>query len=120
MPFALRALGQVSAPALMQRAAAALVDEPRDAVRAFYRERRDLVADALEEIGLDTPPLEGAFYAFPKAPEPDDMSFCRRMLDQGLIIVPGSAFAAPGRVRLSYAVDMDTLQRGLEILKRSV
>ncbi len=120
MPFALRALGQVSAPATMQRAAAALVDEPRDAVRAFYRKRRDRVEEALQAIGLDTPPLEGGFYAFPKSPEADDMVFCRRMLDEGLIVVPGSAFAAPGRFRMSYSVDMEVLERGLEILKRSV
>jgi aspartate aminotransferase len=119
-PFALRALGQVNCPAIMQRAVAKLIDLPKDEVRAFYRKRRDRVDRALSEIGLDTPPLDGGFYAFPKSPEADDLVFCRRMLDQGLVLVPGMAFGTPGRFRMSYAVDEDVLARGLEILTRSV
>jgi len=119
-PFSLRAIGQVNCPAIMQRAIGKLIDRPTDDVREFYRRRRDVVAQALSEIGLDTPPLDGAFYAFPKSPEADDMVFCRRMLDQGLVIVPGMAFGTPGRFRMSYSVDEDVLERGLSILKRSV
>jgi len=119
-PFALRALGQVNCPAIMQRAIGKLVDRPTDDVRAFYRKRRDVVAGALSKIGLDAPPLDGGFYAFPKSPDADDLVFCRRMLDNGLVVVPGMAFGTPGRFRLSYAVDEDVLARGLEILKRAV
>jgi len=120
LPFALRALGQVNAPATMQRVAARLLDHPRDDVRAFYRRRRDRVAEALKEMGLEHPPLEGAFYAFPRSPEPDDMVFCRRMLDKGLVVVPGSAFATPGHFRISYAVEEEVLERGLSILRQAV
>ena len=63
-----------------------------------------------------TSPLEGAFYAFPKSPDADDLVFCRRMLDKGLVIVPGAAFGAPGYFRISYAVDDEILDRGLAIL----
>ncbi|MHC4959457.1 MAG: pyridoxal phosphate-dependent aminotransferase [Planctomycetota bacterium] len=118
--FCLRALGHVNAPALMQRAAGRLIGLPRDNVRDYYKAKRDRTLEALEESGLEFAPLDGAFYAFPKSPETDDLVFCRRMLDQGLVIVPGAAFGAPGRFRLSYAVDDDVLDRGLEILKRSV
>jgi aspartate aminotransferase len=120
LPFAMRALGQVNAPATMQRVAALLIDHPRDDVRDFYRGRRDRVATTLAELGLEHPPLDGAFYAFPRSPEPDDMVFCRRMLDRGLVVVPGTAFSAPGHFRLSYAVEEDVLERGLEILRRAV
>jgi aspartate/methionine/tyrosine aminotransferase len=104
----------------MQRAAARLIDLPRDDVRAFYRSRRDRVASALAKAGLEHPPLDGAFYAFPRSPEPDDLVFCRRMLDQGLVLVPGTAFGVPGHFRLSYAVADDVLDRGLAILTRAV
>jgi aspartate aminotransferase len=120
LPFCLRVLGQVNAPATMQRAAARLIDLPRDSVRAFYGKRREMVLDALDAAGLDYPPLEGAFYAFPRSPEPDDLVFCRRMLDQGLVLVPGSAFGVPGHFRLSYAVDEKVLARGLDVLQRSL
>ncbi|MFB3066868.1 MAG: aminotransferase class I/II-fold pyridoxal phosphate-dependent enzyme, partial [Planctomycetota bacterium] len=117
LPFSLRALGQVNAPALLQRATKALIDLPRDSVREFYRTRRDRVAEALAEAGFETPPLEGAFYAFPKSPDADDLVFCRRMLDRGLVLVPGSAFGTAGHFRISYAVDDDVLERGLRLLK---
>ena len=42
------------------------------------------------------------------------------MLDQGLVLVPGTAFAAPGHFRISYAVPEDILERGLDFLKRAV
>ena len=115
--FSLRALGQVNAPALLQRATKDLIDLPRDAVRDYYRERRDLVATALDEAGFETPPLEGAFSAFPKSPDADDLVFCRRMLERGLVVVPGSAFGTAGHFRISYAVDDDVLERGLALLK---
>jgi len=120
LPFAMRAIGQVNASAVMQRVASRLVGLPRDGVREFYRSRRDRVAQVLDELGIETPPLEGGFYAFPKSPDADDLVFCRRMLDQGLIIVPGSAFGVPGHFRISYAVPEDVLERGLDILRRSL
>jgi aspartate aminotransferase len=120
LPFAMRALGHVNAPALMQRAAMALVHGERDDVRAFYRVRRDRVAAALAEAGLQHPPLEGAFYAFPRSPEPDDLVFCRRMLDKGLVVVPGTAFGTPGHFRISYAVGLEVLDRGLDLLRRAL
>jgi aspartate aminotransferase len=119
-PFVMRALGHVNAPALLQRAAAELIDLPREDVREFYRRRRDRVITALDEAGFEYPPLEGAFYAFPRSPEPDDLVFCRRMLDEGLVLVPGTAFASPGHFRLCYAVEEEILDRGLEILQRAV
>ena len=48
------------------------------------------------------------------------MVFCRRMLDQGLVVVPGTAFAAPGYFRISYAVDENVLERGLALLKQAL
>jgi len=116
LPFALRALGQVNAPALLQRAVPRLLDLPRDEVRAFYRARRDVVAAGLARAGYETTPLEGAFYAFPRSPEPDDLVFCRRMLDRGLVLVPGTAFGAPGHFRVSYAAALEALERGMKIL----
>ena len=120
LPFSMRALGHVNAPAAMQRVALRLIDAPRDEVRAFYRKRRDRVATVLDELGLETPPMDGGFYAFPKCPEPDDLVFCRRMLDHGLVVVPGTAFAVPGHFRISYAVDEDVLELGLDLLKRAL
>jgi len=105
MPFAMRAIGQVNAPALLQRLLPRLLTRDTSDIRTFYGERQ-----------FETTPLEGGFYAFPKSPDADDLVFCRRMLDRGLVIVPGTAFGSPGHFRLSYAVAMDVLDRGLKML----
>lgn len=118
--FSLRALGQVNCPAIMQRAAAKLIDRPTDDVREFYKSRRDRVQEALTRIGMEFPPLDGGFYAFPKSPDADDMVFCRRMLDVGLVLVPGAAFGSPGRFRMSYAASDEILDRGLSMLENAV
>ena len=49
------AIGQVNAPATMQRVAARLIDLPRDDVRAFYRRRRDRVGGAAGLLPVDEP-----------------------------------------------------------------
>ncbi len=65
LPFAMRVLGHVNAPAIMQRALVRLLAEPKHELREFYRERRDRVAEFLDREVFQTPPLEGSFYAFP-------------------------------------------------------
>ena len=59
----------------------------------------------------------GAFYLFPDISETGLSSgeFCERLLEEQLVaIVPGSAFGTDGCVRLSYATDLEYLERGLD------
>jgi aspartate aminotransferase len=37
--------------------------------------------------------------------------------EAGVALVPGSAFGAPGYLRLSFATDLDTLREALQRLK---
>ena len=84
-----------------------------DACRDAYRRRRDRVVrtlDAIEGVLCATP--AGAFYAFPRLEgAADDVATCRWLLDPARVaMVPGSAFEAPGHVRLSFAVADDVLE----------
>jgi aspartate/methionine/tyrosine aminotransferase len=69
---------------------------------------------------------QGAFYAFPdiaaflgqRTPAgqviTDDVALCQYLIEEGRIaLVPGSAFFAPGFVRLSYATSQANIERGL-------
>ena len=47
----------------------------------------------------------------------DDQSFCAALLDYGVALVPGAAFAMPGFARLSYACSMDSLREGLSLMR---
>lgn len=98
------------------------------------RTKRDYVLDRLAHlphVRVAVPP-QGAFYVLPDLSHYmtdtfDDVEFCKTLLQtHKLAIVPGSAFGAPGTVRISYAtslselaIAMDKLQTFLEELQRS-
>ena len=61
---------------------------------------------------------DGAFSAFVKVVG-DDMDVASRWLDAGHVAAtPGSAFDAPGWVRLSYATSMERLREAMERIRR--
>ena len=48
-----------------------------------------------------------------------DVELCERLIDDaGVALVPGTAFGAPGHVRLSFAASMSTLEAALARLQR--
>jgi len=93
-------------------------------VQAF-RERHDFVANALNGLPhVSCRRADGAFYVFPsfhRAIEAlglaDDVALATHILDEaGVALVPGSAFGAPGYMRLSFATDLETLQQAMDRL----
>lgn len=95
-------------------------------VKAFHA-RHDYVVQRLHAIpGIDVIPADGTFYIFPSVQTiidargfANDIEFCERLLtDVGLAVVPGSAFGIEGCIRLSFAVDMPTLEDALDRLEQ--
>ena len=112
---------QACAAAPSQYAAEAALSGPQDTVeemRAAFEERRDVLLDGLDDIGLDCPTPSGAFYAMPKVPE----GFVDEVIDRGVVVVPGDAFGehGAGYARISYAVDVETVKEALEIMDDAV
>ncbi len=90
-------------------------DEVTSMVDAF-RERRDLLVDLFDDRGVDVARPEGAFYLLVPVAD-DDHSWAMDAIDEaGVATVPGSAFNAPGYVRISYAADRERLREGVERL----
>jgi aspartate aminotransferase len=84
--------------------------------RAEFRRRRDRIVAGLNELGLPTPLPEGAFYvmADSRSIHEDELEAARLILDEARVaVVPGTDFAAPGRVRLSYATSMENIEEVL-------
>lgn len=106
-----RALGYVCAPNLFQQVVAKCVDAVPDI--AAYKRNRDLIYNALTEMGYECVRPDGAFYLFVKALEPDANAFADRAKNLGLLIVPGDDFGAKGYVRISYCVNYDMIKRSL-------
>lgn len=117
---------------ISQAAAQAALDGPQDSVVAMcsaYRVRHDYLVPALNELdGVRCEPGNGAFYVFPQVQAaidalglPDDVAFCEHLLRVAdVACVPGSAFGAPGYVRLSYACSETVLAEALRRMRRAL
>jgi aspartate aminotransferase len=101
--FSIRTLGFVNAPALMQRVVAGIQRATVDI--DIYRNKRDLLYNALTKIGYKCVKPDGAFYVFPKSPMPDDTEFVAQLQKELVLVVPGVGFGTPGFFRASYCVD---------------
>jgi len=117
MTFAIRTLGFVNAPALLQRLVADLQRESVDVEQ--YRQLRDLMYAGLTEAGYACVKPDGAFYMFPRSPIPDDVAFIRLLQEEKVLAVPGSGFGRGGYFRLSYCVDRDLVERAMPALARA-
>lgn len=109
--IATRVSGFVNAPSLMQRAVARCLEERTDI--AAYNKNRETLYHSLREYGFSCAKPQGAFYLFVKAPTSDDTEFVQRAKKYHILMVPGSSFACPGYVRISYCVSHDTIVRAL-------
>jgi len=89
------------------------VKEMRD---EFDRRRKYMISE-LNRMGYETAPADGAFYAFVKVPG-DDLKIADRWLVEGHVATtPGSAFDAPGWIRLSYAASMEKLREAMQRIR---
>jgi aspartate aminotransferase len=114
---------------ISQKAAVEALAGGQEAVRAMveeYRRRRDYFARRVDEIGNIPYALpDGAFYFFAdfshyirKKKFPDDNQLAMDILEKlNIILVPGSAFGAPGHLRISYATSMQDIREGLDKLQ---
>jgi aspartate aminotransferase/aminotransferase len=106
----------VCAPSFAQYAGlAALHVSADDHVRA-YKAKRDMIYDGLKgKFKLQKP--QGAFYAFVEAPGGDGDAFCRKAIERGLLIIPGSVFSEKKtHFRLSFAAADETIEKGVRVL----
>jgi len=117
---------------IAQKAAVAALNggmESIDTMVQAFQERHAYVVKRLQAIsGVEVIPADGTFYIFPsvqalieKRGFANDLEFSERLLtDEGLAVVPGSAFGIEGCIRLSFAVSMETLRDALDRLERFV
>ena len=92
-----------------------------------FKQRHDYVVAALNEIrGFVCLPGAGTFYAFPNVTGAienkglaDDAALATLLLNEAEVaLVPGSAFGAPGYLRLSFACGLDTLREAVGRMQR--
>ena len=92
-----------------------------------FRSRHDFIVSELRKIkDVTCAESDGTFYAFPDFQKVidnlsginSDVELAEALIEKaGVALVPGSAFGAPGHLRLSYATDMETLKKAMQRLQ---
>jgi aspartate aminotransferase len=94
-----------------------------------YRARHDHLLAGLNRLpGIRCLAATGTFYLFANVDLAiqnlklvDDCAFAEHLLNAtGVAVVPGSAFGAPGHMRLSFACSMQTLDEALSRIERAL
>ena len=111
------------ANALAQHAVTAALNEHEkthafiEMTKVAYRERRKLLVDGLNALGLSTPMPQGAFYAMADLTpiHEDEGEAAAVLLEKAHVgVVPGTDFLAPGRARFSYATSTENVEKALD------
>ena len=113
----------MSAPTISQYAAIEALrngDEVIEEMASKYDQRRRLIVDGFNKMGLACFEPKGAFYTFPciKSTGYSSEEFCEKLLmAKKVAVVPGNAFGASGEgfVRVSYSYSIEHI---IEALKR--
>ena len=106
-----RISGSVNAPSLMQLAIERCVDEKCNV--EYYERNGKRLYEALSEMGFSCLEPQGAFYLWMKSPVDDEREFVDAAKKYNILMVPGSSFAGPGHVRLSYCVSYEQIERSI-------
>jgi aspartate aminotransferase len=95
-----------------------------------FKQRHDYLVKALNELpGVRCAAADGTFYAFPDFSGAitsldgvdDDVKLAEYLLNEvGVALVPGSAFGAPGYVRLSFATSLEVLKEAMRRLQQAL
>ena len=118
---------------IAQAAAVAALDGDQTYIEEstkIFKERHDFVLKALNEMkGVRCLASEGTFYSFPDMNElmesmegiNNDIELAEFFLEKAEVaMVPGSAFGAPGCMRISFATSMENLEKSMERIKKAL
>jgi len=117
-------VSQVAAEAALDGDQAPVAD-----MTAAYKQRHDYIVAALNDLdGFECRPGEGTFYAFPRISGvlqakglDDDTELVELLIEKAdVACVPGSAFGAPGYMRLSFACSIESLVEAVKRMKRAL
>jgi aspartate aminotransferase len=93
-------------------------------MRQAFAKRRQVMLNRVNAIpGLSCLQPDGAFYLFPDITKTGltSLDFSDALLEsEKVAVIPGIAFGADDNIRLSYATDMETIEKGMDRLEKFV
>jgi aminotransferase len=116
------------ASSLGQKAAIEALARPESDIAEMvqeYRRRRNFIAAAFADMGLECHRPLGAFYAFPSVAKfglPAKEFALAFLREEKVAVVPGTAFGACGEgfVRCAYATSLDNIKEAMVRLRRFI
>lgn len=114
--------GQFGAIQEAGMAALAGIDRPElHAARRMYRERAEMMAGGLRELGFRVRDPQATFYIWAGVPDGyDSLRIVNKLLDEAAVVcIPGSGFGAAGDgyVRFALTVDVARIREALDRMK---
>ncbi|MFM6322822.1 MAG: pyridoxal phosphate-dependent aminotransferase [Microcystis panniformis] len=110
-----------------QYGAIAALASPQDCIEEMvkaFSDRRQYILERVRSLpGLNCPTPNGAFYVFIDISQTGLKSrdFCQKLLEtQKVAAIPGIAFGADDCIRLSYATDLKTIEKGFDRLDQFI
>jgi aspartate aminotransferase len=110
-----------------QYGAIAALEDSQDCVKEMlqaFSDRRQYMLQRINAIpGLNCLQPQGAFYLFPDISKTGlkSLEFSSALLERHQVaVIPGIAFGADNNIRLSYATDMATIEKGMDRLENFV
>jgi aspartate aminotransferase len=95
-----------------------------ETMRQAFAKRRQVILDRLYQIpGLTCAKPDGAFYIFVNISNTQlkSLDFCSQLLEQQQVAaIPGQPFGADDHIRISYATDLITIEKGMDRLAKFV
>jgi aspartate aminotransferase len=108
-----------SAPdAVMQYALPDLLEIEVDMAR--LQARRDRLLAALRTAGYEVHTPEATFYLLVRSPIEDEGAFVRRLAQDKVLVLPGSAFEMPRHFRISLTATDEMVDRAIPVFERAI
>ena len=84
--------------------------------RRVFGEKRALFIQFFERAGLDYLRTDASFYLWVVAPDGDDEAYALRLMEEGIVVAPGSSFGPGGEgyVRVALVPDVEQCLRAID------
>ncbi|HZV02317.1 MAG TPA: succinyldiaminopimelate transaminase [Planctomycetota bacterium] len=113
----------VASPVWTQKAAAAAWadDAHAEARRKVFNEKRAVVTAFLRDAGLELEGGDATFFLWVRVPGNDE-DYARRLLEHGIVTIPGSYFGKGGAgfIRLALVPDVETCKKAVAAWKAAL
>jgi len=95
--------------------------EPLKRNLKIYAERRDILVEGLNQLGLSCVKPKATFYVWAKCPG-RSIDFAAKLLDAGVVVTPGAGFGeyGEGYIRLALTIDKERIQEALKRIESTV